>query len=91
LYTRLAVASLSAALLLLAVARLVRVLRRAGRSEFHWPVSHGFLLTVSLLLGVYWGADLATTGFDTDDEIYSCRLKPVAGAMGSCGIRGTRQ
>ncbi len=74
LYTKSTVVVFSAALLLVAVVRLVCLLRGAAASEFYWPASHRILLIVSVLLGMYWGGHLATTGFDTHDEIYSWNL-----------------
>jgi hypothetical protein len=41
---------------------------------FYWPNTHRLLLLFSVILGIYWAAQLGSTGFDNDDEIYSWNM-----------------
>lgn len=71
-YNRPVVLALSCFLAFIAVTRLVVLLRRG--TVFDWPPAHRALLLFASALGCYWAANLGTTGFDTDDEIYSWNM-----------------
>lgn len=80
----------SLALLVIAVIRVFLLLRSlrpasgmdAGEQRFDWPATHRVLLVLSCLFGLYWAAQLGTSGFDTDDEIYSWNLWAVQHYLG---------
>lgn len=73
-YSHLIVTGISIVLLLTAVARLTLMFKRRNALVFYWPDTHRLLLLFSLLLGIYWAAQLGSTSFDTDDEIYSWNM-----------------
>jgi hypothetical protein len=73
-YSHLIVTGFSIALLLTAAARLTLMFKRRNTLVLYWPDTHRLLLLFSLLLGIYWAAQLGSTGFDNDDEIYSWNM-----------------
>jgi hypothetical protein len=73
-YSHFIVTGFSVILLLIAVARLALIFRGRDELMFYWPETHRWLLLFSLFLGIYWAAQLGSTSFDTDDEIYSWNL-----------------
>lgn len=73
-YSHLIVTGFSVVLLLTAAARLVLMFKRRNALLFYWPTTHRLLLLFSLFLGIYWAAQLGSTSFDTDDEIYSWNM-----------------
>lgn len=73
-YSHLIVTGFSVVLLLTAAARLTLMFKRRNALAFYWPETHRLLLLFSLLLGIYWAAQLGSTSFDADDEIYSWNM-----------------
>lgn len=73
-YSHLIVTAVSIVLLLIAAIRLILMFKRGNALMIYWPDTHRLLLLFSLLLGIYWAAQLGSTSFDTDDEIYSWNL-----------------
>jgi hypothetical protein len=73
-YNHLIVICSSIVLLLIAVVRIALLFRNTTSLVFYWPNTHRLLLIFSLLLGIYWAGLLGSSGFDTDDEIYSWNM-----------------
>lgn len=73
-YSHLTVTSISITLLLTAAARLTLMFKNRRALVFYWPDTHRWLLLFGVLLGLYWAAQLGSSSFDTDDEIYSWNL-----------------
>lgn len=65
---------LSVALLVIAIVRLSMMYKNRSTVVFYWPNTHRLLLLFSVILGIYWAAQLGSTGFDNDDEIYSWNM-----------------
>lgn len=64
---------ISGLILIVAIFRL-KALKKAS---FDWPKSHKFILTINLLLFLYFSSSLGTSSFDTHDEIYSWNMWAV--------------
>jgi hypothetical protein len=73
-YSHEVVVGLSVALLLIAIVRLWMMYKNRSAVIFYWPSTHRLLLSFSVILGIYWAAQLGSTGFDNDDEIYSWNM-----------------
>lgn len=73
LYNHMAVMSVSGVLLLIALARLAMMYRKR-QMAFDWADTHRTMLLFCLILGIYWIVRLGSSGFDTDDEIYSWNM-----------------
>jgi hypothetical protein len=73
-YNHEAVVGLSVALLLIAIVRLSTMYKNCSTVVFYWPNTHRLLLLFSVIIGIYWTAQLGSTGFDNDDEIYSWNM-----------------
>lgn len=80
IYTQSVVIAFSVTMLLIAVVRLIGLLR--SHPMFYWPSTHRFLLLFSVLLGCYWAAELGSGGFDGNDEIYSWNLWAIQHYLG---------
>lgn len=80
-FSQAAVLSLSAALALTALYR-VRRLFLAPDSKFEWPSPQVFLLIFNGLVAFGFAAELGTTSFALDDEIYSWNMWAVQHYLG---------
>jgi hypothetical protein len=82
LWSHPSVLGVSVVLLIAAVVRVALLKRRNLLERVNWPSTHCYLLALCALFGIYWAAQLGTTGFDTDDEIYSWHMWAVQHYLG---------
>jgi len=81
-YSQAGVRVVSIIFLAIALIRIGLVIRKDGQRAFDWPVTHRVLVLFSVLLGIYPAADLGTSGFDSNDEIYSWNMWAVQHYLG---------